>query len=327
MSSRANYFKIGLFVLSAAIIAVAGLIVFGSRSFWQEKIYAESYFEQSVQGLDVGSPVKFRGVQIGRVESIGLVSAAYATRQRYVLVRFSLYRDAFGAPDQARLADFIEEEVARGLRIRLAFPGVTGTAYLETDYVDEPRPTAPLIDWQPMYPFLPSMPSTIARYSEAIDGILKNIDQIDLQRLGSGLDQVLSAVSELLESGQAEEIGHQTLGLITDLRSTARRLDRLLADTEDPLGEALQRLPETIRKYDQLATRLNTLAGDLPEATVPLGATLQQFNALLAREQPKIGAILSNLQQVAENLREMTDDGRLHPARMFFGAPPPPVEP
>ncbi len=327
MSSRANYLKIGLFVLGATAIAIAGLIAFGVGSFWQEKIYAESYFEQSVQGLDVGSPVKFRGVQIGRVESIGLVSAEYATRQRYVLVRFSLYRDAFEAPNQTRLAHFIEEEVASGLRIRLAFPGITGTAYLEADYVEVPPPATPVIDWQPAYPVLPAMPSTIARYSDAIDGILKSIDQVDLQRLGSGLDRVLSAMSELLESGQAQQIGHQALGLMTDLRATTRRLDRLLADAEKPLGEALQRLPEAVQQYELLAVRLNALAGDLPEASAPLSITLQQINALLAREQPTIGSILADLRQVAENLREITDDGRRHPARMFFGAPPPPLEP
>jgi len=327
MSARANYFKIGLFVLLGTAIAVTGLMALGAGSLLQKKFYAESYFEESVQGLDVGSPIKFRGVQIGRVETITLVGAEYATDKRYVLVRFSLYRDAIGALSQAAVKRFVDSEVEKGLRVRLAFQGVTGAAYLEADYLEAERAPWLSIDWQPAYPFLPSAPSTITRYSEAIDGILKNIEQIDIQAIGSGLERALTALNGVMAQARVGEVGQQAVQLLSELRTTNRRLERLVAGAETPVGRVLQELPETVHNLNRLTAQLNALAGDLPENIAPLGSTLRRLNGLLAAEQQTIEETLDNFQQVSENLRDITDEARRYPAQMLLGAPPPPVEP
>jgi|LGOV01.1.fsa_nt_gb phospholipid/cholesterol/gamma-HCH transport system substrate-binding protein/paraquat-inducible protein B len=327
MSERANYFKIGLFVLCGAVIAVVGLLALGAGSLLQKKFFAESYFEESVQGLDIGSPIKFRGVQIGRVETITLVGAEYSTDKRYVLVRFSLYRDAIGALSQAAVQRFVDSEVEKGLRVRLAFQGVTGAAYLEADYLEAERAPWLSIDWQPNYPFLPSAPSTITRYSEAIDKILKNIEHIDIQAIGAGLEKALTAMNGFMENAQVGEIGQQTIQLLTELRATNQRLEQMVTRAETPIDHILQELPTTVQNLNRLTAQLNALAGDLPENIAPLGSTLRRLNGLLAAEQQTIEETLDNIQQVSENLRDMTDDARRYPAQMLLGAPPPPVEP
>ncbi|APG28052.1 hypothetical protein A7E78_09515 [Syntrophotalea acetylenivorans] len=327
MSERANYFKIGLFVLCGAVIAVVGLLALGAGSLLQKKFFAESYFEESVQGLDIGSPIKFRGVQIGRVETITLVGSEYSTNKRYVLVRFSLYRDAVGALSQAAVKRFVDSEVEKGLRVRLAFQGVTGAAYLEADYLEAERAPWLSIDWQPDYPFLPSAPSTITRYSEAIDGILKNIEQIDIQSIASGLEKALTAMNGFMEKAQVGEIGQQTVQLMSELRATNRRLERMVSKAETPVDTLLQELPKTVQNLNRLTMQLNALAGDLPESITPLGSTLRRLNGMLAAEQQTIEETLDNIQQVSENLRDITDDARRYPAQMLLGAPPPPVEP
>ncbi len=327
MSERANYFKIGMFVLCGAVIAVVGLLALGAGSLLQKKFFAESYFEESVQGLDIGSPIKFRGVQIGRVETITLVGAEYSTDKRYVLVRFSLYRDAIGALSQAAVQRFVDSEVEKGLRVRLAFQGVTGAAYLEADYLEAERAPWLSIDWQPNYPFLPSAPSTITRYSEAIDKILKNIEHIDIQAIGAGLEKALTAMNGFMENAQVGEIGQQTVQLLTELRATNQRLEQMVTRAETPIDHILQELPTTVQNLNRLTAQLNALAGDLPENIAPLGSTLRRLNGLLAAEQQTIEETLDNIQQVSENLRDMTDDARRYPAQMLLGAPPPPVEP
>jgi phospholipid/cholesterol/gamma-HCH transport system substrate-binding protein/paraquat-inducible protein B len=327
MSERANYFKIGLFVLCGAVIAVAGLLALGAGSLLQQKFFAESYFEESVQGLDIGSPIKFRGVQIGRVETITLVGSEYPTNKRYVLVRFSLYRDAVGALSQAAVKRFVDSEVEKGLRVRLAFQGVTGAAYLEADYLEADRAPWLSIDWKPDYPFLPSAPSTITRYTEAIDGILKNIEQIDIQAIASGLEEALTTMNGFMEKAKVGEIGQQTVQLMSELRATNRRLERMLSKAEPPVDAILQELPQATENLNRLAAQLNALAGDLPENIAPLGSTLRRLNGLLAAEQQTIEETLENIQQVSENLRDITDNARRYPAQLLLGAPPPPVEP
>ncbi|HEX5022304.1 MAG TPA: MlaD family protein, partial [Candidatus Binatia bacterium] len=84
---KLSYFKIGIFVISATVIGVFGLLVLGVGSILQKKALVETYIDESVQGLDVGSRLKFRGVPVGSVEQISLTSAEYATRRQYVLVR------------------------------------------------------------------------------------------------------------------------------------------------------------------------------------------------------------------------------------------------
>ena len=70
MSEKPGYFRIGLFILIALAILVAGLVALGAGAFLRQRIYIETYVNASVQGIDIGSPVKFRGVQIGRVSGI-----------------------------------------------------------------------------------------------------------------------------------------------------------------------------------------------------------------------------------------------------------------
>ena len=71
MSLKANYFKLGLFVLGAIAAGLIVLVVVGSGRWFQPKLTIETYFNESVQGLDIGSKLKYRGVAIGDVTRIG----------------------------------------------------------------------------------------------------------------------------------------------------------------------------------------------------------------------------------------------------------------
>jgi phospholipid/cholesterol/gamma-HCH transport system substrate-binding protein len=327
MSERANYFKIGLFILCGTAIAVIGLMALGAGTIFQKKFYAETYFEESVQGLDIGSPIKFRGVQIGRVEVITLVGAKYQTEKRYVLVRVSLYQSAVGGLTQAAVERFVNSEVEKGLRVKLAFQGVTGAAYLEADYVAAERAPWLSIDWQPEYPYLPSAPSTITRYTDAIDRILKNIEQTDIEGLINGIEKALAGINQATEEARVGRISDQTVLLLKELRNTNQRLDRLVSKAEGPLDQFLAELPETARNLNRLTRQMDALAGDLPDSIAPLGKTLRRLNGLLAAEQQNIEETLDNFRQVSENLRDLTDNARSYPSQVIFGAPPPATEP
>ena len=66
-AARTNPWKLGLFVVSGFVIAFASLVWLGSQSLDRQTQRVITYFDESVQGLEVGSPVKFRGVVIGSV--------------------------------------------------------------------------------------------------------------------------------------------------------------------------------------------------------------------------------------------------------------------
>ena len=69
MKQNTRYFYIGCFVLTGFLLLAFGCILFGGSELFARKVYFETYFNSSVQGLDAGGAVKFRGVPIGKVTS------------------------------------------------------------------------------------------------------------------------------------------------------------------------------------------------------------------------------------------------------------------
>jgi phospholipid/cholesterol/gamma-HCH transport system substrate-binding protein/paraquat-inducible protein B len=342
-----SYFKIGLFVISATVIGVIGVVVLGVGTLLQKKNFIETYIDESVQGLDVGSAVKFRGVLVGKVEQITLTSAEYSTRRRYVLVRAGLTSTMFqdALPDAA--GPGFAAEIAKGLRVRLAAQGLTGTAYLEVDYLDPARHPPLTIDWEPRYPYVPSGQSRITQLAESVDRILRNIEEINLQRLTQGIEKSLSTITRVAESANLEKIGQQTTLLLAEIRETNRQLSDVVGGTDlknaikdaaaaavvarqileridEPLTQVVADLPKTSEGINRLVGRLNSVAADLPETGIQLRQTLQRVNRLLAGQQRDIEKTVQNLRAISENMKELTDNSRRYPSQILFGAPPPP---
>ena len=92
MSAQANFFKLGLFVIGATIVLILLLLILGSGRWFQSKVTIETYLNESAQGLEVGSKVKYRGVVVGEVTKIGFTYTKYqldkpmADRLRYVMI-------------------------------------------------------------------------------------------------------------------------------------------------------------------------------------------------------------------------------------------------
>ena len=80
MSAETKYFKLGMFVLVSVFVAVGAIVVFGAGTFMRKKVMAETYVDESVQGLDVGAAVKFRGVHVGQLEKIDFAAVRYGVR-------------------------------------------------------------------------------------------------------------------------------------------------------------------------------------------------------------------------------------------------------
>lgn len=342
---RPNYFKIGLFVLGAAAIVVVAVVAFGVGALFKERVRAETYFTTSVQGLDVGSPVKYRGVQIGEVEEMTVVRKEYRTRRNYVLIRMVLDKETFlGAGEDFTPRDIVRE-VNQGLRVRLGFQGVTGAAYIEADYVD-PAGNPPLeIDWEPKHPYIPTAPSIITRITDAVDGILRNLERINVEGIASNLEKTLGALTRTLEQANAREIGDEAAALLRELRETNRHLDaklqglhlepvlaeadatleqvrRLTEETEKPLRDFLQSSAQASRRLDALLKKLEE-SEDLPAGLAGFRQAMTRLDRLLYTQQDEVEATLKNLQEASENFRALSGEARENPSGLLFGAPPP----
>lgn len=344
-----SYFKIGLFVISGIVIAVIGVIALGVGSIFQKQVLVETYIDESVQGLDIGSPVKFRGVQVGKVEQITLTSVEYPTRRRYVLVRAGLEPSVFIDPLVDVSGPGLGMEVEKGLRVRLAPQGLTGVAYVEADYLDPARYPPLVIDWQPIYPYIPSARSTITRLTESVDRILRNVENVDIQRLTETIEKSLSTVTKFTEGANLEKIGPQVNVILAEIRQTNRELKTIMtgpeiksalsdasaaaasarqifSQAEKPLNKILADLPETSEKIKNLADKMDAASANLPESAAHLKETLLRLERFIASQQGDIEVAVQNLRAISENVRDITENVKSYPGQILFGSPPPPAK-
>jgi len=342
-----SYFKVGVFVIAASVIAVIGVILLGVGTVFQKNVLVETYIDESVQGLDVGSPVKFRGVPIGKVEQISLTSVEYATTKRYVLVRTGISPNLFRG-NLAQLSDSgLKAEIERGLRLRMAAQGLTGVAYLEADYADPQRNPPLEIDWQPIYPYVPSTLSRITQLGESVEKILRGIENVDLGRLVDGIEKSLTAITKVAEGANLDKLGREANAFLSEVRDTnrqlkevvgsaelksvmqdgagaAKRAREIIDNAEKPMKQLLVDLPQASESLARLLKRLDSVATDLPETSTQLRQTVQRMNRLIASQQRDIERTMDNLRAISDNMKEITENSKKYPSQVLFGAPPPP---
>jgi ABC-type transporter Mla subunit MlaD len=300
MSAEARYFRVGIFVFLGVAAMAAAALVLGGRSFFAEKVFFETYFDESVQGLEVGSPVKLRGVGIGRVSEIGLVGDFYdlpeEQAQRYmqlVVVRMEaleqdLPQGAISLEERRRI---LEESVKEGFRLQLRQSGITGISFIEGTFVDSAGHPPLRVPWEPAALYVPSTPSTITALTSAAERFAARLENVDAERLVANLDALLVSLRALVEGE-----GSATLD---ELRATLARVRRELDAAE--VGEASADLRAALQEVRDLAARAR---GVVEEGEGDAGATLE------------------NLRIATGNLRDLSETLRGQPSLLLRGAAP-----
>lgn len=140
MNDQTQKFRIGLFVLGGVAVLLAMLFFFGLSNLFTHRAKVQSFFSESVQGLTVGSAVKYRGVPIGTVTRIVI-----RVSDKLVQVDMEVDFDTFvnnrvnGRLQQEReFRRFFQAELEQGMRCRLEYTGITGLRYIDFDYFATP---------------------------------------------------------------------------------------------------------------------------------------------------------------------------------------------
>jgi paraquat-inducible protein B len=325
------YLRVGLLIVGGFALLFALLWFLGGGAIRQGTLF-ESYFSESVQGLEVGASVKYRGVTIGRVSELGLVSAEYSTDQsldqqrktyRLVFVRYQVDTSKIGRVPDTRSA------VELGLRARLASQGITGLSYLELDFVDPARYPALDVPWTPRAEYIPSMPSTFSQVQDAAQQVLAKLNRVDIDMLATQLTGLLTDLRTELTTGEVHNtlLAARTLlstatdtikaadvpGLTADIKSTSGSL----RDTVQ--GEAMRKL---LTNAALAAERLANAANRLPALLNALQTTTQRAGSGTSDLEQGLVPLLRDLQAAVQNLRELTDSLRRYPAQVL--SPPPP---
>jgi ABC-type transporter Mla subunit MlaD len=294
-NSNPNYFRLGVFVLAALGALVAVILIFGSGQFFKKSFTVETYVKQSVTGLDAGAAVRFRGVKIGQVTSIGLSGDIYEKdipmiqKQEYVVVRMQIFGDAI---EKSHLETFIKDN----LRARIKSMGITGVNYVELDfYSNQTQSTGLKYPWAPEYPVVPSMPNQADEIISGIQKLISALNGMDVDGTQKKFDALLGNLNKLMAGD-----GKDNAGLINSVKDLNVLLDRIAKVTDkDQLNILMRELVATIVSLRQTVT---SVQGD---TTVTL----------------------ENLRQASEQLNEFTRVASQSPSTLIWGEPPARITP
>ncbi|CAL7962829.1 MlaD domain-containing protein [Gammaproteobacteria bacterium] len=205
MSNDTSYFKIGSFVLVGLGLIIFALLIFGSSKLFQPVVYIETYFEESIQGISEGTPVKYRGLQIGYIKKIAFTSEIYGDghkgsvvemHDRSIYVRIAITSKLFTQLSNDEVRQFLSKEVAQGLRVKLVAQGLTGVSYLELNYVNPIPPLHP-ITWHTRDFYMPSVTSTLTRLSENAQYIMNELKDINFKKLFQDINLLTVSLTQV----------------------------------------------------------------------------------------------------------------------------------
>jgi ABC-type transporter Mla subunit MlaD len=330
--SRGLYLRVGALVLAGLTLGIGFILFLTASRLGASNTMFETYLRESVQGLEVGAPVRYRGVSIGRVAEIGLVSAEYrrpegdAFRSSFqlVFVRFAVDERKIGE------APSIEDAIRLGLRVRIAAQGITGVNYLEVDFVDPVRFPPREVPWEPRYTYLPAVPSTVAQVQTAAETLLQRLQDVDLPAL---IDNVVGLIADMrgqVRDGDLAVTLREAATLMRTLRSVAETADvpGTLAEVRGVAGDARallggRELRQTLVNTAAAAAELRAVAARLPASVAALDSGIRTARVATTDVQAELAPILRDLRAAVGNLRDTTEQLRRYPSQAIFGAPPP----
>lgn len=265
MKTKVSPTVVGLFVLGALLLGIVALFSFGGVSFFSKPERFIVYFDESIHGLDNGSPVKFRGVRIGRVVGLHVRaippsgSGAQAADSRSVVavvceLSRDVVADGLGNPIDVSSRDELQHLVDAGLRAQLNVIGyATGLLYVELDFYDPSlHPPRRLASVESPYLEMPAIPSRSAEFMRSLNEILDDIRHSDLPQLASEVKGLIGDVRAQVRAADVAAISREwsaagqavaALASSPELKATlanaasaSARLDRVLAELEKSAG-------------------------------------------------------------------------------------------
>lgn len=319
---------IGSFVVGAIILSVAGLLFFGPGGLLTETSRYVIYFDSSVKGLKVGSPVRFRGVKIGQVKEIN-VRVRPKNFEFYIPVVIEIETARIRADGTKKslmdtLKMTLQDEdlmlplIAKGLRAQMALDSlVTGQLYVNLDML----PEAPLIitGYDSDYPELPAITSSLAE-------ITRTFENIPFKELADKLISSAEGFETLVNSPNL----HNALA---NLDKTTSQLNQFLENLNErfvPLVDTLEQTIEdgqtTIRHLDQkidpLSEQLSQAAKAVHNASVKTSAAMEQVKGLTGDDSQlmeQFGQTLHEMNMTAREIRYLTSEIEQDPQILLRG--------
>jgi phospholipid/cholesterol/gamma-HCH transport system substrate-binding protein len=328
MASQRTKFALGLFVICGLGMIFVSVIWLGMSRYFKKGQYYTTYFNESVQGLDVDSPVKYRGVSVGRVERILVAPDAK-------LIEVVLKIES-GQP--------LDKDIVAQMRS----VGITGSMFIELDRKINGDPNfSPPLSFPSKYPIVASKPSNIHKMLHNIEDALTQIRAMNLEGISGKIQLTLNSINQVIADANVKGISKKietSVGSAGQLLGD-KRWDQIMAsvthageslnDIMDRTRNSLSRVENTVNRLDGITVEkeqtIKTALEDFKQAMENANAFLKKGNFLTEKTGDSLSllkghflVIAQNLEKASENLNRLIESVSDHPSQFMFGEPPMP---
>ncbi len=293
MKNKISPAAIGMFVMAASIIAVAAVMVFGAAKFFSRTENFISFFSESVNGLDVGAPLKYKGVKIGKVEGI-FISSSKNIKESSVSVVYSIDIDQLRrktGTDFKDYSDWMDEQIAEGLRAKLNYQSiVTGMLYIELDFIADKGEKYDLKYGGTRFKEIPAAKSGLSELAKGFEKTMADVAKIDFAGIGQNVHSAIVKVNEKLDAIDAKAISDNAVSALKgvddlvrnrDVAEAIKKLDVLLSDSDALVNDARAELKNFSSSGASLAARLDEVLRNVNSVVAPQSPLRYQIAVLV----------------------------------------------
>jgi paraquat-inducible protein B len=310
MSNTNNRAVIGAFIVGAVALAVVGVILLGGGEFLKKKSFGVMYFDGSVQGLSVGAPVVFRGVKVGAVKQIAVISDPEDwSVQIPVIVEFD--DESWGVKDLEKY-DADQETlraVEEGLRAMLTLQSiVTGKMQVALEFMPDKKPR--FVGGNIPYPEIPTVASEMDQFAQ-------QFKDLPLKEAIGNFSATILSIKRFVDNPELKEVVHHLNQTILDIqkdvvdstKQALQRADRMILNLDKNIQPTYDNVNKTVQDIDKLVVEVHQLIKPFVKR---LEGTADSIKATSDTARPAV----QNVGKAFANIENMTRKGAVERERL-----------
>jgi paraquat-inducible protein B len=309
MNKRVSPTLIGAFVVGALALLVIGVVALGSGQLFRHTKEFVLYFDGSVNGLRIGAPVKYKGVEIGAVKDILLqLNQDMEVNKIPVIIEIDLKKitsrgSTTAVAEQQEV--FQAAIVNRGLRGQLQTESlVTGVLYVALDlFPGTPIRLVQRPNADNKYPEIPTVPTELELARDAVTRIIDKLEEIDFKAMINSVTKAGDGVSQLANSAE--------------LKSVLNSLEQTVPQVREAISD-FQKLAITANtKVSTVSDDFHSVSVDLRQTLTVAQSSIDQFAAAMKEAQETIVTMRATIDpnspmfyELTKSLREVSGAAR-----------------
>jgi phospholipid/cholesterol/gamma-HCH transport system substrate-binding protein len=315
MATGTNHWKLGLFVLVGIALLLTSLVLLGASNWNKASVSYVSYFDESVQGLELGSPVKFRGVTVGRVSAIDI-----AADHRHVAVTSELTVQKLDTLNLGRGGE-PGLAVQQDLRVQLAQTGITGVKFVLLDYFDPEAYPAPELPFGTPPNYIPAAASTLKSLESSV---MKTADRFPL--IASDVSETVAKVNAMVDELDRGGLPERTVDTLDQANRAMRELNVQLAgmqahELSRDVRQTLAAFNVTLGRVNQLLERIDGERGIMKSAQATADSMAEVARGAHSLG-PELELTLREVRGAARSIRRFADTLERDPDMLLKGRAP-----